>query len=187
MYIIGLCGKSGHGKDYAANIMYDLWGYHILPLALPVKLDAIAKHKQTYKKVFETKPPTTRKLLQQLGTEKGRDVFGEDVWLRYTFAMAKWASQNWGVNKFVISDVRFKNEFDALKAWGAPVYRIIGDAVIKEKFGLKGDAANHLSETDLDDVALQEYDALIYNTYGDRKGLILQLENHLTLTERKEM
>jgi len=180
MYIIGLSGKSGHGKDYVARILFDMWGYYPLPFALIVKLDAISKFGATYEETFITKPPHTRQLLQKVGTESGRQFYGDGVWVTATLTVARWMEEMWGINKFCIPDVRFKNEMGVLQSNKHKVFHVIGDSTIQTKFGLTGEAARHASEVDLDDVTITTWDGVIINEYGKRDKVIDQLERLLT-------
>jgi hypothetical protein len=178
--MIGLSGKSGCGKDYTAKMMYNIWGYYPLPLALCVKLDAVSKCGISYTEAFISKPPKVRQLLQKIGTDDGRLVYGEDMWINATMAAAQWFNDNWGIYKFVLPDVRFKNEMRALQNNGHKVVRIIPDNQLREKYGLTGEASQHQSETDLDDVFNSEFDGIVYNAYGDDINLQIQIENMLT-------
>lgn len=76
-----------------------------------------------------------RRLLQTFGTEVGRNLFGEDFWVKQALDGA--------YPYTVFSDVRFKNEADAIRAAGGIVIRVQRDGV----FPVNG----HSSETDLDD------------------------------------
>jgi len=180
MYIVGLSGKSGHGKDYIAKIMQDLWGYYPLPLSLQVKIDAISKFGATYEEVFITKPPHIRELLQKIGTDNGRDFYGKDMWINATYAFAQWANDVWGINKFVLPDIRFANELQFLKQTENFVIRIIADEKIRTKFGLKGPAAHHSSEIELDNTPFDQFDGIIYNQFDNREDVQDQLEVILT-------
>jgi len=179
MYIIGLSGKAGSGKDTVGKIMHDLWGYYPLPLSLMVKLDAISKWGISYEAAFIKKPPAVRKLLQEIGTENGRDQYGKEMWIRGTHAFAKWINETWGIDKFVITDIRFINELEYLKDTGSKVIRVIADATLHETFGLKGNAARHISETELDSVPITDYDATIFNEFNKFEYLQEQVEDAL--------
>jgi len=123
---------------------------------------------------------TPRYALQQLGTEWGRDCYG-DVWVEYALRIAKrlmaydrdnpnmvnYYSARSGLifvggrdkpKGVVISDVRFKNEVAALKKIGAKVVRIRRPAV-----GLEGGAAQHLSEREQKEIHDDDLDAVIHN------------------------
>ena len=51
------------------------------------------------------------RLLQLLGTELGRDVFGEDLWVQEL--ARRWRAR--GEPPLIVTDVRFPNEFEFLK------------------------------------------------------------------------
>lgn len=89
-----------------------------------------------------------RVMLQTLGTEWGRERISSDIWMKYTLRTAKsllhldGSTRAWeycplkgispasggvdtGVNGVVISDVRFENEFRAIRSAGGAVIRVI--------------------------------------------------------------
>jgi hypothetical protein len=80
--------------------------------------------------------PEVRRILQRLGTEAGREVLGENVWVDAAFN---------GVSlddDIVITDVRFPNEYDAIKTRDGEVWRVSRPGVT---------ATNaHVSETAID-------------------------------------
>lgn len=160
--VIGLSGKLKTGKDYIATHYFQPLGYHNISLAWHFKIWLIGQGKATYEEVFETKPPEIRKLLQEEGTERGRNVYGQDVWVDTTFAWINLYHQSWGLNKFVIPDVRFKNEVEAIKKRGGRVYRIVAPQRDANS-GASAEARAHISETDLDAYPLADYDGLIFN------------------------
>jgi hypothetical protein len=62
-----------------------------------------------------------RRLLQVFGTEVGREMFGEDFWVKQVFKQIK---EEEIYKNFVITDVRFPNEANFIKANGGEVWRI---------------------------------------------------------------
>lgn len=64
------------------------------------------------------KNPEVRRLLQRMGTELGRQFFGEDIWIRML------SSRIEGLPAVAITDVRFWNEADWIKAQGGIVIRV---------------------------------------------------------------
>jgi hypothetical protein len=93
------------------------------------------------------------RLLQLLGTEWGRETVDPDIWVKIAKArmekqvkMKDWAS----LIVFVISDCRFKNEFDLFPE--ALTVRLTADrATRKQRCEQWRETDNHVSETDLDD------------------------------------
>jgi hypothetical protein len=88
----------------------------------------------------EPLPITPRLVMQLMGTEAGRNVFGQDLWV-HAFLRACASS---GHDRWVVSDVRFPNEANAILAAGGQVYR-----VDRPGAGATGGAANHPTETAL--------------------------------------
>ena len=154
--VIGLSGAAGSGKDYVAKEMFvNNFGFHNISLAWHFKIQCISRGEATYEEVFTTKPPRVRRLLQVLGTEQGREVWGKDIWINTMFAWMTLYNKDWGI------DVRFPNELSAIQMLGGKVYRVVGD----RQGNLTDEAWSHSSEQSLtDDMKL--YDGFINNTQG---------------------
>jgi hypothetical protein len=83
-----------------------------------------------------------RPLLQRLGTEAGREVLWDSIWIDAAFA---------GLDpegKYVIADARFPNEADAVTSRGGVLWRI--ERLGNEPARLP-DGTIHRSETSLDE------------------------------------
>lgn len=66
-----------------------------------------------------------RRLLQVMGTEVGRSMFGEDAWIEMVGRQVKEINQNIGViQDIVITDVRFQNEADYVRKLGGRIVLI---------------------------------------------------------------
>jgi hypothetical protein len=78
--------------------------------------------------------PDVRRLLQRLGTEAGRDILGENIWVDTAFSRA-------AGGRLVVTDVRFPNEAQGIRDRGGLVIRI-------ERPGV-GPRNDHPSETSL--------------------------------------
>jgi hypothetical protein len=161
--IIGLSGYAQVGKDTVANYLVENYGFVKVSFADPIrealyKLDpkirlgenngASLAHAvdsmgwEDVKKFSED----ARMLLQRLGTEVGREMFGKDFWVNQGLLRAKEHEH------VVFADTRFKNEADAIKDNGGKVWRI-------NKEG-HGPVNGHPSETALD---LYAFDLIIDN------------------------
>lgn len=122
--IIGICGFASSGKGTVADILVEKFGFSKLSFADSLK-DAVAaifswprellEGDTDESRVFrETKDEwwseklgydvTPRKILQLMGTEAGRNVFGSDVWL---YALSRKIDP---AKNYVIPDTRFPNE-----------------------------------------------------------------------------
>lgn len=97
-------------------------------------------------------PLTVRKMLQIVGTEALRDKLHPNVWVNALFADYN------SYSKWVITDMRFPNEFEAVKEKGGICIRVNRDSSEK---------SDHLSETALDN---HQFDFTI-----DNNGTIEQL------------
>lgn len=87
-----------------------------------------------------------RALLQRLGTEVGRQLLGEDIWVTAAFKLMN-SDEN-----YVLPDCRFPNEARTVKEFGGTVLRV-------NRPGF-GPVNSHASEVGLDD---WEFDAVITN------------------------
>lgn len=89
-----------------------------------------------------------RRAIQTLGTDCGRNMIGPNVWIDSTFR----SMNNVGRQDYVIADVRFPNEAQAIVDRGGFIVRI-------DRPGY-GPVNDHASETSMDK---WEYDAIIVN------------------------
>lgn len=154
-HVIGLAGKAGSGKNYLARHALLPLGFFPIALADHFKVDAVVRDGAPLDEVFFTaKSPETRDLLQKRGTEEGRWVHGEDIWIK---TMESWIAAHVakGWSRFVVTDVRFRNEADWVRALGGCVVQVTG------RGGLEGAMAHHPSEVELDDYEF--FDAAIDN------------------------
>jgi hypothetical protein len=128
--IIGLSGYAQSGKDSTAELLCLNYGYTRLAFADPMrqalmiinpKLDSIthvSDFVEDYGWDIAKKNPEVRRLLQVLGTDFGRKMLGDDVWIKIALSGIK------SEDRVVISDVRFPNEGDAIKKLGGSLWRI---------------------------------------------------------------
>lgn len=144
--VIGLCGRAGSGKSTVARMLVNAYCAVPIGLADYFKVPAVAIDKLPAQEVFGPlgKSATTRHFLQQRGTEQGRDVNGDDHWIRHLDAHL-YRLQEMGVKRVVVDDVRFLNESEFIRNLPCgEVWRITG------RGGLEGEAAQHRSERDID-------------------------------------
>ena len=162
MRLYGLSGVAGSGKDYIAKASFIPEGFVPLGLANSMKVEGVAMAGLPVEEVFgSTKSDTTRHWLQQRGTELGRDKYGDDIWCQHLELWMMYFLTH-GVHKFVITDVRFPNEVDWVRACGGKVIRLTG------RGGLVKSAAQHRSETSVSDDG--DWDLVIPNNpeYGQQ-------------------
>lgn len=170
--IVGVSGKAGSGKDFLAKHVLAARGYKPFALAWALRAQGYARlapsNTATYDMVYHDKPPLIRDFLQQLGTEQGRDVFGQEYWVLQAEAWMETLARAGYGNKFVITDVRFPNEAQFVRDLGGKLIRMAG------RRADLGAAAEHVSETALDSYI--GWDAVLHNEAGmTATGLETQL------------
>jgi hypothetical protein len=128
--------------------------------------------------------PTVRQLLQEIGTDAMRDVIHPDAWVNALFTdykgeycgsgtsaeLAKELQQNW-----IITDVRFPNEFNAVRNRGGMLIRVERDDLFRLGYI---DKHPHSSETALDG---HSFDFVIYNN-DNIDYLLSQIDDILITT-----
>ena len=168
--IIGRSGYAQVGKDTVANYLVENFGYRRVAFADPIrkalyklnpKVDiadmvgvplASAVDGMGWENV-KVDSEDARKLLQRMGTEVGRELFGQDFWVYQAFNGID------SEDKVVFTDVRFPNEAAHIKSYYGQVWRI-------NKIN-HGPVNNHASETALDSY---NFDWSIPN-YGSKEDL----------------
>lgn len=159
--IVGLSGYAQSGKDTAASVLIEKYGFERRAFADPLKQSVVdlnpiigmdipaatqielIRFADEYARAgsFDAMKKgdyadEARALWQRQGTEVGR-ALDPDLWVKATFN----SMEDGG--KYVITDARFPNEAQEIKAWGGEVWRINRAGV--------GPVNNHPSETSLDD------------------------------------
>ena len=165
MQLIGLSGYARSGKDEAAKVLVEEYGFKRIAFADKLRdflyaLDPIVDNELLYdhgdrvgvggwrlRTVIdeygwdgykETKYGTEiRSLLQRLGTEAGRNTLWDSIWI--DAALHDLDEQG----RYVVTDARFPNEADAITGRGGKLVRITRSGV--------GPAIQHASETSLTD------------------------------------
>lgn len=157
--IIGLSGIARSGKDTVGNYLVEHHGFKKLAFAdrmremayaidpmidcdvtpaggyIPLYFTDLVKH-VGYDKSKDN--PQVRRFLQRLGTEAGRNVWGDDFW---TNVVRDKIIHDGRFDRWVITDTRFRNEAECVKDMQGFVVRI-------ERTGIEAPNA-HISERDL--------------------------------------
>ena len=141
---IGICGKAGTGKTAVADHLVKKYGYKRYAVADEVKRIAMRLFKMKEK---------DRKLLQDIGF-KMREI-RPSVWIDFLIDQIR------GKDKIVVDDIRYPNEYEALKREGFKMIRVVADReiCIKRLTGRDGTAAverlDDESETAMDEVKIE--------------------------------
>lgn len=130
--LIGLTGSAGVGKNTVATILGQRHDYFELAFADSLKTAASVIFGLTTENFYdpvlkETTCPywemTPRKMLQKLGTEGCREVFGPDIWIK---SLARsLAELGEDTDNVAITDVRFNNEAEFIRSIGGVVVHVV--------------------------------------------------------------
>lgn len=136
MKIIGLTGKAGVGKDTVAHCLATQYAFTTYAFAEPIKdmLAAIGvechnrQQKEAPHPLFGVSP---RHMMQTLGTEWMRYTVNAEGWLIIAEERIREAEKNFNTSwagsltfRVVISDTRFENEAEWIRAQGGSVWHI---------------------------------------------------------------
>jgi hypothetical protein len=154
--VIGISGYARSGKDTIAEKLAEV-GYvrasfadairtSLYRLNPKIGMEPLADRVKRLGWETTKATPEVRELLQRFGTEVGRDMFGENLWIDHLFDSLPDGA------KVVIPDVRYPNEADAITALGGKVWRV-------SRNGVKA-VNGHISDSAMDDYP---FEIFIYN------------------------
>lgn len=169
--LIGLTGPAGCGKDTIGERLMAVHGFAPMAFANPLRLAAaeafgIDYWEFTDRVLKDQVHPywglTRRQMLQRMGTEAMRGAFGEDFWIRRWTMTYLALSESSNV---VVTDVRFVNEADAIRAQGGVIVHV-------SRPNLPNLEGNHASAQG---VGRQHGDLVLRNDH-DIKGLYAKVD-----------
>ena len=152
MILIGLTGRAGAGKSTVAQYLVEQHGFDELTFAQPLKEGLAIMLRELGVSLEDFEDParklrdipevgvTPRHLITTLGTEWGRDMVSEGVWVR---VLAKRLANLWYSPAVVISDVRFTNEAQWIRELGGQIWLVARPAASRA-------APEHASEAGID-------------------------------------
>lgn len=178
--LYGFSGKMGTGKNYIAEKLFKAMlppkNTLVVALADHFKIECCVKDNVDYNKVFGLKDDKTRSLLQKRGTEEGRNIYGPNIWINILETWIKRHHET-GIERVIVTDLRFPNEVEWLKSLGGYTFRI--EAPHRNMNRLKQEAGdnldwlhkiqNHASETALDNYT--NFDYIINNDYQNQREI----------------
>lgn len=146
MYLLGIMGIQGSGKDTLCKEMQHLCAPHkVVRLAFAdalkeevaracgVTVDFINEHKTNF-----------RLIMQGWGTEFRRQMFGEEYWIKQWMVRANSISMSKNTYLMIVTDVRFFNEAKLIKDLGGRLIRIYRNSANAEH--------THQSETEMQNI-----------------------------------
>jgi hypothetical protein len=177
--LIGIAGKAGSGKDTVADYLGIDHGFHKIAFADPLRLAAqsmfgVDRRHFIDRDLKESVHPdwgiSPRRMLQLLGNDAVKPIFGPDIWIR------RW-SQSYNVvrhtDHVVVPDTRFDLEAEHVRAAGGVILH-----VTRPGASLEGEAGQHSSEKG---VTFRHGDILLVNDgsldelYGEVDMLLASL------------
>jgi len=188
--IIGLTGYAQSGKDTVANILVEKYGFIRVAFADRIRdflfeanpmFDSVAGEPRFVREYVihygwedAKKNPQIRRLLQNIGVA-ARNVFGEEFWVDQAMRQLD------TTNDYVITDVRFKNEADALKNMGEWVEGSTTQLWRIKRLGVEA-VNDHISENELDDYKVDQ----IFTNNGTIEDLELMVKTRMMSYAKSE-
>lgn len=188
-WIVGITGFAGSGKDAAASILIERYGYKRVAFADPMKRDmtvldplidarygtrlsnALKDASGSFEEV-KRNYPEVRRLLQHYGTEVWRSI-DVDIWAkRLVQTINEDFAQGESSGCYVVPDLRFMNEFELVN-WGTTL-RV-------ERPGVEQNY-QHASEDEISSIPVET----VVQNVGDIRYLSARVEDEiLQALERK--
>lgn len=149
--IIGLTGAAGSGKNTVADMLCEMAFFTQMGFADPLYSmvsamtglpETILRDRAVKEATIEWLGKSPRELLQSLGTEWGRGMLGDHVWV--TAGMRRAMDFVHAGRGVAITDCRFDNEAEAVREAGGVVWQ-----VLRPDGGVRGPAMAHESERGL--------------------------------------
>lgn len=150
--LIAMCGAIGSGKDTVADHLCEKHGFRRISFAEPLKRVAMEIYGLESRHVYGTQEDkaeplehvraadgslrTPRQILEWLGTEGFRHI-DPDTWVKLCMRTAENMTTYGG--RVVITDARFYNEFEAVRAAGGQIWYVVKEGGRQESTGHESD------------------------------------------------
>jgi hypothetical protein len=188
--IIGLTGYAQSGKDTVAKVLVEQYGYIRVAFADRIRdflfesnpmFDSVAGEPKFVKDYVikygwedAKKNPQIRRLLQNVGVA-ARNIFGEEFWIDQAMRQLDPDSN------YVITDVRFINEADALRQMGRFIEGLDVQLWRIKRAGVEA-VNDHVSEHELDGYKVDQ----IFTNNGTVEDLELMIKTRMMAYAKSE-
>ena len=177
--LIGIGGYAGTGKDAVATILEDSHGFYGTFMSQPlnaalcrlnpqveVRHGEVFRYVDLINQLGYTKAkelPEVRRLLQAMGTEVGRDMFGQTVWIDQ---LRNYLAAQKPDDDVVVTGIRFPNEASMIRELGGELWWMYRPGY--------GPVNSHSSDNSL---SLRHFDRVVVNdgTLEDLEQLVTKM------------
>lgn len=177
--LIGVTGKANSGKDTVGTILGRRLGALTMSCADPIKEtlsrlfgfpDGCWKDRRWKETPLPMLGVSPRILAQTFGTEWGRQMVHEDIWV--SRVIGRW--RNDGYKLTAITDVRFDNEAIAILRAGGMVIRVERPDTddVAEHASEAGIADNLVHQTVINDGTIQQLDEKVQNAVREHAEMV---------------
>lgn len=182
--LIGLHGKAQSGKSTVAMRLGDVHGFGELTFAYPLKALVMDLFDMTVDQVYSEEGKekidlrygmSPRRILQYLGTDVFRQMY-PNIWVDHLARKYRGMKERNPSARLVVSDVRFKNEKEAIEKEGGCVWKIVRGNNPGSASGFQG----HASECDLDSFPDSSFSAVLVAESGDIEGLLRKADQEVS-------
>ncbi|MAT87244.1 MAG: hypothetical protein CL532_01655 [Aestuariivita sp.] len=163
--VIGLAGPKGCGKSTFASKLCIHYGFTAVSFSYPIKamLHTMGVDMQLLtdpvrkEEVIEELGCSPRYLMQTLGTEWGRTLVDDQLWLK----LAKKRIESDSSRDYVVDDVRFVNECELVHSLGGCIIRFDKDKQTQDSHTSEAGLPNDLVEFDISGFKHQDPDEFV--------------------------
>ena len=183
--LIGLTGRAGAGKSTVAAYLEHKWAMHQLAFAEPIQamlcqlfsmagIDGAWTADRTLKELPTTLGWSYRHLAQSMGTDWARHQLADDFWLRV--AGSRLDTPMMKTEHVAISDVRFPNEADWIRARGGVIVRVLREGLPSVR--------QHQSESQSDSIT-PDTELLNFGSLATLQDQVDRMVEHLLRAHRE--
>lgn len=185
MRLIGVTGLARSGKDHAARYLAKEMGLYQYAFAEPLKtmLKSVFGdhfHEGDRSEICPETGVSYRVMMQQQGTELGRNRWGENVWTYLVARKYREVQTPFAMHKeyrgMVLSDVRFNSEAHWVRDNHGVVLRIVRPGVEQQVVGIEGHPSEQgirdafVTHTIVNDGTLHDFDMKLMALVSELMG-----------------